>query len=90
MAKKSAQKNAAKNSKEAKQPEVKYARFAVFSMKNGQVIKTPIEDENVGKLILVDVSQKLQAGQHYLNQDRGIFINHAEISHSYLTIERVQ
>jgi hypothetical protein len=70
--------------------EVKVMRFAVFSMKNGQAVKTPIDSEETGVKILKDVAKSMVDGKPYSNTDRGIVVNPYELSHAFTTMEQVQ
>jgi len=71
-------------------PKIKIMRYAVFSMKNGQSVKTPIDGDETGRSILKDCFVTISTGKPYLNEERGILINPVELSHAYLTMEQVQ
>jgi len=71
-------------------PQIVLVSFAVFSFKNGNMIKAPVDNADIGKAILKDVLVSLSTGKPYINEEKGIVFNPTELSHAFLAVEQVQ
>jgi len=71
-------------------PQIVLMTYACFSFKNGNAIKAPVDNGDVGKAVLRDVLVSLTSGKPYINEEKGIVFNPTELSHAFLAVEQVQ